>query len=58
MPTFCFISFMESTRKIEEVGSEADILDCGPWRAGKNEEWMMAGLWKPSLGAISRVILK
>ncbi len=56
--TLFFMSLGESVRKMEEVGSEADILDCGPCRAGKNVEWMIAGLEKPSRGAISRVILK
>ena len=38
MGTLCLICCMVSMRKMEEVGSEADIFDCGPWRAGKKEE--------------------
>ena len=56
--TLCLMSSMESVRKMEDVGSLEDILLCGPWRAGKKEEWNRAGLWKPSRGATSRVILK
>ena len=36
--TFCLISFMESVRKMDDVGSEALILDFGPWSAGKKVE--------------------
>ena len=56
--TLVLMLFIESVRKMEEVGSDALILDLGPWRAGKNVEWRRAGLWKPSRGATSRVILK
>lgn len=36
--TFCLMSCMESVRKMEEVGSEALILDFGPCSAGKKVE--------------------
>ena len=56
--TFSSISSIESVKKIDDVGSDALILDCGPCKAGKNTECSNAGLWKPNLGATSRVIRK
>ncbi len=56
--TFVLISFGESVRKIDEFGSDADILDFEPWSAGKNVEWINAGFGKFKRGATSRVIRK
>ena len=56
--TLCLICSGVSVRKIEEVGSPALILDCGPCSAGKKVECSSAGLRKPSRRATSRVIRK
>ena len=58
MFTLVLISFGESVRKIDEFGSDADIFDCEPWRAGKNVEWINDGFGKFNRGATSRVIRK
>lgn len=52
------ISFGESVRKIDEFATDADIFDFGPCNAGKNVEWINAGLGKFKRGATSRVIRK
>ena len=49
--TFEEICFFVSVQKMAEVSSLADILDCAPCSAGKNLEWISAGLRKPSFGA-------
>lgn len=41
-----------------EFNSLADILVSAPCKDGKNVECIKAGLWLPSLGATSLVILK
>lgn len=41
-----------------EFNSLADILVSAPCKDGKNVECIKAGLWFPSLGATSLVILK
>ena len=40
---------------MDEFGSDADILVCGPWREGKNFEWINAGFGYLSFTAASRV---
>ena len=44
MLTFVAICSSVSVRKIDEVGSQALILDFGPWSARKNIECINAGL--------------
>ena len=56
--TFVLICFAVSIKKIDEFGSLLLILVFAPCRAGKNVEWINAGLCKFNLGATSRVILK
>merc|ERR1719198_2477416 len=52
------ICFSVSVQKMAEDSSEADILLSLPCSAGKNFEWMSAGLRKPRRGATSRVMRK
>lgn len=56
--TFFLIWACESVRKMDEVGSLELILLFGPCKAGKNVEWINAGLRYPRRGATSRVIRK
>ena len=44
--------------KIAELGSEPDILEWNPWRAGKNLEYRLAGLGALILLQTSLAILK
>ena len=45
----------ESVKNIDEFKSDALIFDFAPCNAGKNIEWIRAGLGKPNLGATSLV---
>jgi hypothetical protein len=42
--TLSFICLGESVKKIDELASEALIFDLAPCKAGKNTEWIKAGL--------------
>jgi hypothetical protein len=56
--TFFWISSGLSVMKMAEAGVLALILVLGPCRAGKNLEWITAGLRKPMRGATSLVMRK